>query len=256
VVTGDHRAGIHTQPVHALFDDAVGLTHFFNAHQIAVITVAGFADRNVKVHLVVNLVGLLLAQVPGKTGTAKHGPGKSEVERALWRHHADTDGPLFPDAVVGEQGFILVNIAWKARHEIVDKVEQRALTVFVQRLNRLCILDFADLVLRHRFRQVAVNTARAKVGGMHARTRNRLVHIEQRFTLTKAIDQDVHGTAIKAVRAQPQQMIEQPRDLGEHDAYVLRPNWHIHSDEFFNRETVSVFIGHHRHIVEAVHVRQ
>ena len=70
--------------------------------------------------------------------------------------------------------------------------------------NRFCVLDFADLVLRHGFRQVAVHTARPEVSRMHARTQNRLVHVEQRLTLAKAIDQDIHRAAIKTVRAQPQ----------------------------------------------------
>ena len=66
VVAGDDRSGVDTQPVDALLDDAVGLPHLFDAHQVAVVAVAGLTDGHVKVHAVVDVVGLLLAQVPCK----------------------------------------------------------------------------------------------------------------------------------------------------------------------------------------------
>ena len=242
VVAGNYRAGIHAQPVHALLDDAVRLAHFFNAHQIAVIAVTGLADRNVEIHLAVNLIRLLLAQVPGEAGTAKHRAGKSEIERALWRDDPDTDGALLPDPVVGEQCFVLIHIARKLVGEILNEVQQRPLAVFVERFNRLGVLDLADFVLRHALRQITVNAARTVIGRMHARARHGFVHVKQRLTLAKAVNQDVHRAAIKAVRAQPQQMIEQARDFIEHHADVLRPNRHIHTDQFFNGETVGMLV--------------
>ena len=52
-----------------LLDDAVGLAHSSHAHEVAVVGVAVDADRDVEVHPVVGIVGLLLAQVPGDART-------------------------------------------------------------------------------------------------------------------------------------------------------------------------------------------
>ena len=75
VITGP---GIRAQPVDALLDDAVGLAHLLDAHQVAVVAVAVDADRDVEVHAVVDLVGLLLAQVPGDARAAQHRAGEAE----------------------------------------------------------------------------------------------------------------------------------------------------------------------------------
>src|SRR5688572_16488179 len=50
VVAGDHRAGVDAQPGRALLDDLVGLAHFFHAHEVAVVAVAGLADRSSEEH--------------------------------------------------------------------------------------------------------------------------------------------------------------------------------------------------------------
>ena len=70
MIIRDHRTGIISQPVNALLYDAIRLTHFFNTHEIAVITVAVYTDGNIKIHSIVNFIGLLLAQVPLNTGAA------------------------------------------------------------------------------------------------------------------------------------------------------------------------------------------
>src|SRR4030095_1059701 len=89
VVVGHHRAGVGAQPVDTLPDDAVRLPELLDAHQVAVVAVAVLADRDVELHAVVDLVGLLLAQVPGDARAAQHRAGEAEGERALGRDHAD-----------------------------------------------------------------------------------------------------------------------------------------------------------------------
>jgi hypothetical protein len=108
VVVRDDGAGIGAQPGDALLDDAVGLRHFFHAHQVAVVGVAIDADRDVEVEPVIDLVGLLLAQVPFDARTAQHGAGKAELQGALGADDADADGALLPDAIVGQQRMVFV----------------------------------------------------------------------------------------------------------------------------------------------------
>ena len=65
VVVDHHRARVLAQPVDALTHDAVRLAHLLDAHQVAVVAVAALADRDVELHAVVDLVGLLFPQIPG-----------------------------------------------------------------------------------------------------------------------------------------------------------------------------------------------
>src|SRR5882762_3682018 len=136
VVVGDHRAGILAQPFYALPDDAVRLPHLLDAHQIPVIAISVHADRNVEFHLIVDRVGLLLPEIPLDTGAPQHGPGEAERERALRRHDADIDRPLLPDAVIGEERLVLVDVLRETAREVFDEVEQRPLAVLVQFLQR------------------------------------------------------------------------------------------------------------------------
>ena len=124
VVAGDDRPRIDAQPVDTLLDDAVGLAHFGDANQITVIAVARLAHGNVEIHVLIDFVRLLLAQIPCESGTPEHGPGKSEVERPLWRDHADADGALFPDAVVGQQRFVFIDQFGELNHEVVNEIKQ------------------------------------------------------------------------------------------------------------------------------------
>src|SRR6185312_9612544 len=171
VVRGHDRTGIGAQPVDALPDDAVGLAHLLDAHEVTVVAVAVLADRDVEVDLVVHLVGLLLAQVPGDSRAAQHRPAEAQRERALRGHDADADGPLLPDAVLGEQRLVIVDALREALGEVLDEIEQRPLPVLVHVLQGLLVAGLLRHVLRHRLRQVAVDAAGAVVRRVHARPR-------------------------------------------------------------------------------------
>ena len=112
-----------------------------------------------------------------------------------------------------------------------------------------------NLVLRHRVRQVAVHAARAVVGRVHARARHRLVDVHQVLALAEAVEEDGHRADVEAVRAEPQQVVQDARDLVEHDADVLRAHRHLDAEQLLDRHHVGVLVAHHRHVVEPVHVR-
>ena len=56
--------------------------------------------------------------------------------------------------------------------------------------------------------------------------------------------------------AQPQQVIEQARDLGIHHADVLGAFGHLDGHELFDRQAIGVLVGHHGDVVEPVHIGQ
>jgi hypothetical protein len=66
-------------------------------------------DRDVEVEFLVALVGLRLAQVPGRPGAADHDAREAPFPAILQGHHADIDVALLEDAV--------------AHDEVVDVVE-------------------------------------------------------------------------------------------------------------------------------------
>src|SRR6266404_1308085 len=92
-----------TQLRDALLHDARGLAHFFHPDQVAVVTIAVLADRNVEIHLGVAFVRLRLAQIPRRTRAANHHAGKTPFPGLLERDYADVDVALLEDAVAGEQ---------------------------------------------------------------------------------------------------------------------------------------------------------
>ena len=91
---------------------------------------------------------------------------------------------------------------------------------------------------------------------MHARARHRLVHVQQVFALAEAVEEHRHRAAVEPVRAEPQQVVQDARDLVEHHADVLRAHRHVDAEQLLDRQAVGVLVAHHRHVVEPVHVRQ
>ena len=116
------RAGRHL--VQALVDDTKGLTEFFHAAEVAVITVAVHTDRNVEFYLVVSIVGLGLSDVPRDARTSKHDTREGIVDGVGSGNDADALGAAFPDAIVGEEFFSLVDAVTKLGSPLVDIVEE------------------------------------------------------------------------------------------------------------------------------------
>ena len=255
VIFDNHRTGVFLQPGHALLNDAVALAHFFHAHQITVVTVAGATDRNLEVHAVVDFIRLHLAQVPGNAGTTQHRTGKAERLGAIRIHHGNADGALFPDAVVGQQGFVFVDVAEETIREIFQEVEHAALAVFVHAADIRLVLALVRLVMRHAVRQIAIDAARTVIGRVHARAGYRLVNIHQIFALAEGVEEHRHRANVERVRTEPEQVIQDAGDLVEHHADVLRTFRHLNTDQLLDGHAVGMLVDHHRHVVETIHIR-
>ena len=108
---------------------------------------------------------------------------------------------------------VLAQILGEALGKAFDEVEQRAFAIFIAGIELLFVFDFADFVLRHTVRQIAIYAAWPEVGRVHARARDRLVHIKQIFAFAKSVNDHIHGAAIHRVRTYPQQVVHDARDL-------------------------------------------
>ena len=99
-----------------------------------------------------------------------------------------------------------------------------------------------------------MHPARAVVGGVHARPGYRLVAIHQVLAFAKRIQKNRHGADVQRMGTQPQQMIENPRDLIKHDPDVPGTNRHLEAHELFDGQHIDMLIAHHGNVVEAIHV--
>src|SRR5690606_31381131 len=185
-------------PLHALLDDAGRFAHFGHTHQVTVVAVAVGADRDVEIDLGVLGVGVHLAQVPGDAGAADHRAGHAPRLGGLGTDHANANGALLPDAVVGEQRFVLVDPVGEVVAERIEVIEQRTLAPGIEALEILALAPRRLAVLRHAVGQVAVDAAGTIVGRVHARARDRLVAVHQFLALAEGVQEHRHRAEVEA----------------------------------------------------------
>src|SRR6202023_3837752 len=101
------RPGRHLRE--RLPDDAPRLAHLLDPDEITIVGIAVAPDWNVELHLVIGVIGLRAAEIPGHTGAAQHRAGKSPIRSLLGGHHSDVEGALLEDAVLGQQTFDIVD---------------------------------------------------------------------------------------------------------------------------------------------------
>src|SRR5450830_11983 len=255
VIIRNHRTLIISQPLNALFDNAVGLTHFFNTNEIAIVAIAINTNRNVKIEQVVDFVWLFFTQIPLDTRTTQHRTSKSFCQCTFRTHNTDTNQTLLPNTIICQQRFVLVNITWKAISKIFNKIEQRTLAIFIHFTHNLRIFQRGSRELRHLLWQIAINATWAVVRCMQTRTRHCLVAIHQIFTFTECIQEHRHRTNVESMRTDPHQVIQNTGNFIEHHANVLSTHWNFESQHFLNRHDVRVLIRHHRHVIETIHIR-
>ena len=110
--------------VQALVDDTEGLAEFLHTAKVTVVAVTVDTDGDVKLNLVVGIVGLRLADIVGNTGSTKHDTGETHVERIGGVNNSDTLGSGLPDTVVCEQLLGFVNAVTELSGPLVDVVKE------------------------------------------------------------------------------------------------------------------------------------
>src|ERR1035437_2862743 len=222
---GFPRARGHS--VHGLEDDAHALPHFFQAHKVPRVDIAFGARGNFEIELLVTGVGRVLAGVDLQSGGAEHGAGDSEVEHVLERNHADALGAANPDAVVGQQVFVLIDAAGEDVDEGLDALVPAA-------------------------RRFQGQPADAEVAGHHALAAELFEDLEDLLALAEAIEEHRHGADIEGVRAQPHQVAVEARELGEHDAHPLGLRRNFQFEQFLHRQAPAQVHGERRQVIHAV----
>ena len=165
----------------ALLEDAPRLSHLGHANEIAVVRVAVLSDRNLELQLGIAFVRLRAAQVPLHSATSQRRAGDAPVDGLFGRDHADADRAALPDAIVGQESFVLVDGGVEFADECFEIVEPAG-------------------------RQIVGHTADAHAVERQARAAVRLEEIEYLFALAEAVEERRHRADVYRVRRQPQQM--------------------------------------------------
>ena len=105
-------------------DDSQRLAELLHTTQVAVVAITVLSDGDIELDLAVSVVGRSLADIPGDAGATEHDAGVGEVEGVLGGDHTDAHGTGFPDAVIGEELFDLVNAVAELGCPLVDVIEE------------------------------------------------------------------------------------------------------------------------------------
>ena len=122
VVLDSDGAGWHL--VEALVDDAEGLAEFFHAAEITVIAVPVYPNWDVKLDLVVRIVRLTFAYIPGYTAASKHDAGERVVESVSSGDNTNALSSAFPYSIICEQFLCFVDSISKLSRPLVDVVKE------------------------------------------------------------------------------------------------------------------------------------
>src|SRR6266849_5600648 len=164
-----------------LADDFYALAHFRDADEITRVTIGFGARGHVEVEFLVGGVGEKLAVVVGDARGAQAGAGGAEGDELVGGKNADAFEAALPDAVFGEESFVLVDVRGHGVDEAFD--------------------HFAPTGWR-----IERQAADADVAGHHALAGEALENFQDFFALAEAIEQDRHGAHVEGVGAQPNQV--------------------------------------------------
>ena len=136
-------------------------------------------------------------------------------------------GAAGPDAVVGEQVFVLVDAAGEDVNELPDARGPTA-----RRLER--------------------QPADAEIAGHHALAAEHFEDAQNVFALAEAVEEYAHRADIQRVRSQPDQVAVETRKLGEHHPHPLRVRGNLQPEQFLHRQAVAQVIGERRQVIHAI----
>ncbi len=214
-------------PLRRLPDDAQRLTELLEAHEIAIVGVAGRAERNVELHLVVRRVRFVLAHVARHARSSQRRTAQAEIDRLGRREDADALRPFQPDPVVREQAFVLIELAV---HDVAE------------------LEDLLVPAGRNVERQAA--DAHRVVG--EPRAAELLEEIENQLALAERVEEHRHRADVHRVRAEPQAVAGDPLQLAEDRPDVARAARHLERHQLLDRLAVADVVGGRRDVVHAV----
>ena len=124
IVSGMGKSGHIARKIAATFASTGTPAHFVHPAQLAIITIAIFANGHFELQLRIGLIRLAAAKVPRKARTADHHAGETPIEDGLFVDNANIDVALFEDAVFGEQAVQVIQHALETVAPSIHIVQQ------------------------------------------------------------------------------------------------------------------------------------
>lgn len=236
--------------VQALVNDPERLAELGHTAQVAVVAVAIGTDGNVKLYLVVGIVGLALADIPWDTGSTEHDTSKGQVQGLGSGDDTDTTKTLDPHTVVRQHLLGLVDSVTELSGPLVDIVEQAS-------------------------GNILVDTARSNVCGVHASARDTLVefletqqsvfdlsapvrHVtdHQLLALLEAPQERRQRTNIHGVGQDSHQVVEDAGQFAEERSNPLGTIGNVDVEELLDGEGEALLVGHHGDVIQPVEIRE
>lgn len=100
------------------------MAELFHPAEVAVVAVAVHTHGDIEFDLVVRIVWLALADIPGYTGASQHHAGEGVVKCVGRGYDANSLRASFPDSIVSQQFLGLVDAIAKLGCPLVDVVEE------------------------------------------------------------------------------------------------------------------------------------
>ncbi len=101
-------------------------------------------------------------------------------------------------------------------------------------------------------RRLQRQPADAKVAGHHALAGEHFEDAQDVFALAEAVEEDRHGADIDGVRAQPDQVAVEARQLRQHHPHPLRLRRNLQAEQFLYRQAPAQVIRQRRQVIHPV----
>ena len=179
------------------------MPHLGHAHQVPVVSVAVLTDWNLEVEVLVVGVGLRFAQVPLHAAGAQHWARHAQRDAIRSGNHSDIFRALDPDAIRGEQFFVLVDLRAKESEEVLHFLLEAAVGFVLKAAN-------AEGVRGEPCSAIF------------------LVDLQNLFAVTERIEKRSDGADIERMRAQPELVAGNAVQFSEDHAHMLGPRGRFH----------------------------
>jgi hypothetical protein len=167
-----------------------------NAHEIPIVSVTGFADRDLEVVLLDAAIREDLAHIDRDPGGSGDRPGDAVRLALIDRDNANALGPVQEDGILGDQ---LVVLNHRLRHDLEN---------------------LSNVVLPP-IRQVGGDTTRTDVVVVHPQAGRLLKKGQQQFAFPPAVEHQRQRPDVHTLGRQPNEVAGYPIEFGHQDANGL-----------------------------------
>ena len=220
-----HRPG--GQVFERLPHDLHAFAHFGHPHHVPRQTIAFRRAANVEIEILVGQVRLVLAQIARDAAGPGDRPAATAVDGLFFRQHAHAFRAADENPVAVQQVLHVVERLGDLDEKIADHLD---------RLGRNVVHQPADA-------GVAVREPRAA---------HRLEDVVERLAGIEGVNEVGERAGVEARRPVAQEMVGNPRQLGDKHANVLAARRHFDAHQLFDRLVPGHVVGHRRNVVHAV----